>query len=122
MFNNISRFCRKKSCCVTVEIDEYQHQRYSEACECTRINEIVNGIGGKSVIIIRYNPDVIKNNNKTIRIGQVKRLNFLIDIVKEELCKDYDEFIVKVVQLFYNDTYEKYQPIKVEDITKLVTV
>ena len=107
---------------VIVEVDEYQHQRYNEACECARINEIVSGIGGKSVIFIRYNPDTIKHNTKTIRIGQAKRLELLVSIVKEELAKDYQEFIVKVVQLFYNDNYEEYQQVKVEDITNLVTV
>lgn len=35
--------------CVIVEIDEDQHKNYIESCECARINEIVNGIGGKSV-------------------------------------------------------------------------
>lgn len=35
--------------CVIVEINEYQHYAYKDICECSRINEIVNGIGGKSV-------------------------------------------------------------------------
>jgi very-short-patch-repair endonuclease len=64
--------------CVIVEIDEHQHNTYGESCECARINEIVNGIGGKSVIIIRYNPDQIKNNNKIINIKQVARINLLV--------------------------------------------
>ena len=54
--------------CVIVEIDENQHNTYGESCECARINEIVNGIGGKTVIIIRYNPDVVKKKNKIIKI------------------------------------------------------
>ena len=34
--------------CVIVEIDENQHNSYEDICECARINEIVNGIGGRS--------------------------------------------------------------------------
>lgn len=59
--------------CVVVEIDEDQHKTYADKCECSRINEIVNGIGGKSVIIIRFNPDKIKNN-KEVKIDWDTRL------------------------------------------------
>jgi hypothetical protein len=44
-------------------VDENQHH-YNQACECARINDIVNGIGDKSVIFIRFNPDSIKNKDK----------------------------------------------------------
>ena len=86
------------------------------------INEIVNGIGGKSVIIIRYNPDVIKNKNKKIEISQSERIDFLVKIIKFELTKNYDKFIVKIIQLYYNDNYEKYKNVKEENITKTVCV
>ena len=36
-----------KKHCVIVEVDEHQHNTYGESCECARINEIVNGTGGK---------------------------------------------------------------------------
>ena len=36
--------------CVIVEVDEKQHMSYSEVCECARINDIVNGIGGRPVV------------------------------------------------------------------------
>ena len=36
-------------------MSENQHNYYEDSCECSRINEIVNGIGGRPVIIIRYN-------------------------------------------------------------------
>lgn len=39
--------------CIIVEIDENQHNSYTETCECARINDIVNGIGGKSIVIIK---------------------------------------------------------------------
>ena len=106
--------------CVIVEIDEHQHITYGDVCECARINEIVNGIGGKSVIIIRFNPDITKNKGKKINLNLSDKLDLLVDKIKEELVKDYDEFIVKISQLYYDDNYDKYQEIKEEDITKIV--
>ena len=108
--------------CVIVEIDEYQHNTYEDSCECSRINEIVNGIGGKSVIIIRYNPDIIKNNQKKVNITQSDKIDLLVKMIKEELIKTYNEFVVKIIQLFYNDNYEMYQQLKEEIITDKVCI
>ncbi len=92
------------------------------SCECARINEIVNGIGGRSVIIIRYNPDIIRNNGKIVKIDTSDRLDLLVETIKEQLTKDYNQFCVKIIQLFYDDNYEDYELIKTEEITKLVTI
>ena len=108
--------------CVIVEIDEHQHNSYNDTCECARLNEIVNGIGGKSVIIIRYNPDVARNKGKQLNIKQKDRIDILVKTIKDELVKKYDTFIVKIIQIYYNDNYENYQPIKEENITNLVCV
>ena len=108
--------------CIIVEIDENQHKTYEDICECARINEIVNGIGGKSVIIIRYNPDVVRNNGKEIILTNKERLDILVKIIKEELVKDYEKFLVKTIQLYYDDNNEKYEKIKEENITTLVCV
>ena len=72
-----------------VENDEHQHNSYGDSCECARINEIVNGIGGKSVVIIRYNPDVVKNKNKALVISQSTRIDLLVQIIKKQLVKNY---------------------------------
>jgi len=108
--------------CVIVEIDEHQHNTYEDSCECSRINEIVNGIGGKPVIIIRYNPDIIKNNGKTISISNNKKIDLLVNVVKDELVKNYETFVVRVIQVCYNDNYENYQYIKDEVITDKVCI
>ena len=92
--------------CVIVEIDENQHNTYDDLCECSRINEIVNSIGGKSVIIIRYNPDIIKNKGIIQNISESDRIDILVKTIKEELVKSYEKFIVKIIQLFYDDNYE----------------
>jgi hypothetical protein len=108
--------------CIIVEIDENQHNSYTNSCECARINEIVNGIGGKSIILIRYNPDVIKNKNKKINIPTSERIDLLVKTIKDELVKDYNKFMVKVIQLYYNDDYEEYQQVKEEIITDQVCI
>ncbi len=108
--------------CVIVEVDEDQHLRYHSGCECARVNEIVNGIGGKSVVIIRFNPDSIYNNKKRVHINLKERLDQLVDVVKLELENNYDHYIIKLIQLYYNDDYEEYQEIKEENITTLVTI
>lgn len=127
MLNECSRkrpdiFFELEKHCIIVEIDENQHKTYEDICECARINEIVNGIGGRSVIFIRFNPDKIKNNKKEIKIPLIYRLGILIEIIKDELSKDYDNFGVILLQLFYNDNYDSYQEVKVENITKLICV
>jgi hypothetical protein len=92
--------------CLIVEIDENQHNNYEDNCECARINEIVNGIGGKPVIIIRYNPDKIKNKGKEVKITKKYRLELLVNIIKKELDNIYERFCVKIIQLFYNVLFQ----------------
>ena len=104
------------------ERDENQHISYGDSCECARLNEIVNGIGGKSVIIIRYNPDIVRNKGIIKQINQKERIDLLVKTIKDELIKDYDTFQVKLIQIFYNDNYENYNPIKEEIITNVVCI
>jgi hypothetical protein len=108
--------------CVIVEIDENQHNAYEDSCECSRINEIVNGIGGKSVIIIRYNPDIVRNKEKILDIKQEDRIGLLVKSIKEELVKEYEKFIVKIIQLYFDDNYDKYKYVKEEEITNIVCI
>jgi hypothetical protein len=107
---------------VIVEVDENQHNVYEDKCECARINEIVNGIGGKSVIMIRYNPDKIKNKGKKIKISNSDRIDLLVRVINRELTKDYNKFTVKIIQLCYDDDYDEYKFVKKEKITDIVCV
>ena len=107
---------------VIVEVDENQHINYAEVCECARINEIVNGIGGKSVIMIRFNPDKKYNKKRLQRYTIAEKLEILVATIKKELTTVYDEFIVKLIQLYYNDNFTQYAAIKESDITNLVCI
>ena len=89
-----------------VVIDENQHNRYDSLCECSRINEIVNSIGGRPVIVIRYNPD-----------SKIKQTEILLEIIKSELNMVYEKFMVKLIQIGFNNI-----PQQSEDITNLVCI
>ena len=108
--------------CVIVEIDENQHNTYEDKCECARLNEIVNGIGGKSVIVIRYNPDTVRHKGKPLNITQSERITLLVDTINKELMANYDTFVIKLIQLYYDDSCDKYHPYKTEDITRIIAV
>jgi len=49
-------------------------------------------------------------------------IDLLVTKIKEEINKNYDKFIVKIIQLYYNDNYSKYQEVKEEDITDKVCI
>lgn len=107
---------------IIVEIDEHQHRTYENSCECARINEIVNGIGGRPIIFIRYNPDTTKHNGEKVEIKLQDKLDLLVDTIKKELTTEYNTFIVKLIQLFYDNNETIYQRYKEEDITDIVAV
>jgi len=121
MVDIMNKKCREENC-LKLPCFNIPTEPKPLVCECARLNEIVNCIGGKSVIIIRYNPDIVRNNGKILDIKQYNRIDLLVKIIKDELVKDYANFIVKIIQIYYNDNYEKYEQIKEENITKLICV
>ena len=62
------------------------------------------------------------NNGKQQHISNSDRIEILIKTIKEELLKSYESFIVKIIQIYYNDNYDVYQPIKDEVITNKVCI
>ena len=50
------------------------------------------------------------------------KIDLLVELIKDELVKDYCEFVVKIIQLYYNDNYDIYQPVKEENITDIVCI
>jgi hypothetical protein len=115
-------YFEKPGHCVIVEVDENQHRGYEDSCECSRLNEIVNGIGGKPVVIIRFNPDVTRHQGKQLPMQMGDKVDLLIDTIKEELDKEHSAFSVKLIQLYYNDCATEYSPKREEDITSIVCV
>jgi len=60
-----------------------------------------------------------QKSNTHIKIPQIYPY---LKTIKYELIKDYDKFIVKIIQIYYNDNYKKYEPIKEENITNKVCI
>ena len=111
--------------CVIVEIDEHQHNTYEETCECARINEIVNGIGGRPVIIIRFNPDTTRVAGKVLPVRMGDKLDLLVSTIKEMIMTVPTAFMVKLIQLYFDDVnarQDNYVARRDEDITALVCV
>ena len=104
-----------------IEIDENEHKSYEDTCECARINEIVGSICGRSVIFIRFNPDKTYHKDIKLDFDYKMKYDMLVQTIKAELTKEYDTFQVKVIQLYYSDTYDIYQETKEELITDKVT-
>ena len=108
---------------VIVEVDENQHRSYEETCECARMSEIVGAIGGKSVVFIRYNPDVVRHNGKVRVVPAAERIDLLVEVVKQELVREPNAFSVRLVQLWYdNMSASRYEPQQEMDITHIVAV
>jgi Holliday junction resolvase len=110
--------------CVIVEIDEHQHRSYEESCECARLCEIVSGIGGKPVIVIRFNPDSTRKAGRILPLELADKLDLLVATIKTELMASYDTFMVKLVQLYFDDISDAtgFQALKEEDITDRVAL
>ncbi len=109
--------------CVVVEIDENQHRGYQESCECARLSEIVGGIGGRGVTVIRFNPDATWHDNRLLTFSMAHRLDMLVAVLKDELDAEPDKFGVNIIQLYFNvKDAGDYEEVRREDITTVVAV
>ncbi len=109
--------------CVIVEIDETQHLSYNDNCECARINEIANAIGGKSIVIIRFNPDNdVLHSGSPIDFDVAFRLHTLVDVVKREILHNYTQLNAKLVLLFFNNDSVPFQIEQTQDITSTIFI
>ena len=102
---------------VIVEIDENQHRSYEDTCECARVNQIVNDLGGLPLTIIRYNPDNFKIDGKKKIVNDSDRLYQLVENIKKYIEVEPTSF-VHLIQLFYDGP----SIVQEEDITELVTL
>jgi hypothetical protein len=87
----------------------------------------VNGIGGRPVIIIRFNPDTTRTAaGKVLPIRVGDKLDLLVATIKEMIVTTPDAFMVKLIQLYFDDnslgSHTDYSPRRDEDITTLVCV
>jgi hypothetical protein len=77
---------------VIIEVDENQHKSYGEACELTRLLEVVNAAGGIPLMIFRINPDKYKQNGVSKNMSLDERLVFM----KERILLRYRTIIRRI--------------------------
>ena len=95
---------------IQVECDENQHTGHSYSCEERRISEIFDETGGKSLAVIRWNPD----NTRTCKIPFAQRLELLRDTILEIISR-VPEHPIEVTYMFYdhdNENICKHLPIR----------
>jgi len=104
---------------IIVEIDENQHKEYDCSCENKRLMEISKDVGHRSIIFIRFNPDVYYLNNEKITscfsinknglccIKKTKTIEWKnrLETLKTQIEYWYNnrtDKTIEVIQLFYN--------------------
>lgn len=108
---------------LVIEIDENQHKIYGDSCESKRLMELSQDIGGRPMILIRFNPDgylntfgvrikscweihkitgicIVKNTMKKEWIQRLNTLKKQIDYWVNEDNKS--DKIVHIVYLYYD--------------------
>lgn len=88
-----------------VEVDEFQHKRYSEKDEEIRYDDLYMIHGGKFVFI-RFNPDSFTNNLGTKKDPYMKlRMEYLKDEINNQIKrinKEKNKELLEIKYLFYD--------------------
>lgn len=94
---------------VFLEVDENQHSNYQELCECARMINLGQSLGGAPSIFIRYNPDEYHTNRKKYNPTFNNRTTVLKSWLDHAINMDIDSVrklgFVSCIQLFY-DQYD----------------
>jgi Holliday junction resolvase len=83
-----------------IEVDEHQHELYSEEDELNRMIEIHEDYNESSLIFIRYNPDSYKTDGNSL--DQQRREGILIDLLNSFQNIQELKVPIVVIYLFYD--------------------
>jgi len=90
---------------IVVECDEHQHKRSNGSYECEekRISDIYEeeGICGKTLVVIKWNPDSYKPIMGGIKVDRTVRLEMLVEQMNEVLRGPHEDKI-HVYYMFYD--------------------
>lgn len=90
---------------LAIEVDEFQHDRYSDEQKDARINDLYMAFSGK-FIYIRFNPDFYKDNagkrRKTVLKSRLPRLKQEIDKQIERIKNEENKELVEEIYLFHD--------------------
>ena len=92
---------------IIVDCDENQHLGYNPSCEMGRMDEILDELKNTRTIIIRWNPDICKNNGRKLKKNREERLieleNLIIQLINK---KDWDNQYTMIYYMYYNQDNE----------------
>lgn len=94
---------------LVLEVDENQHDDRQELCECTRMINLSQSVGMKTVFL-RYNPDVFKSHGRKCNPTVNHRHSTLLKWLTY-LRSTVPEHFLSAVFLFYDDYEEGCVPI-----------
>ena len=104
---------------IIVEVDENQHKNYDTTCEKVRVNNLLEDINYRNLVLIKFNPDYYKlglkqinspwkmnNKNGILEIINKKewnkRLNTLQETINHYINNDITELFT-MINLFYDE-------------------
>jgi hypothetical protein len=87
---------------VILEVDENQHNQNLCSCEYTRMINISQTLGLKT-IFIRYNPDAFKVKKRTLEISEFKKHKILAKWLKFLMTPQKNIPFLSVLYLFYDE-------------------
>jgi hypothetical protein len=103
-----------------IEIDENQHNSYESICENKRLMEISQDINHRALVLIRFNPDMYIDKDKTefdscwtlnkngiciIKKNKLKEWNNRLELLKQTInywIANRTDKTIEIVHLFYN--------------------
>ena len=93
---------------IITDIDENQHKRYDENDDKNRIEEILQDVGNKQVIFIRFNPDeyIDKDNKKIKSCWSTKRKTGLVEINNKKKWEERLNVLKNKIQYFIDNKTE----------------
>jgi len=102
---------------IIVEIDRYQKSANLSKEECSKMKKFIDKINNKSIIFIKYNPDIILHKKEILYINDYKRKYLLVNFIIDELKITADRYTIRLVQLYFDSNKKIYNSISDNDIT-----
>ena len=103
---------------IIIEVDENQHINYDSTCEKNRLNNLIEDINYRNLILIKFNPDHYKNGNDkikscwtltkktgTLQLYSKKEWNLRLNRLKEEIynqINNNNNELFTLISLYYD--------------------
>jgi len=92
---------------VIIEIDENGHTTYDCSCERKRVNDILEDLGFRSVVFLRFNPDSYRDARKLIKSCWKKDGRGMLKVENEKRWSDRLNALGGQVDYWMKNTTDK---------------